>query len=83
MPQLTHNQQEAFKSLSVNFEGRELVEYLKALISECESAKGKKSWEEVQGGLIAGKLIQSEVIDKLESLSGNQNTKEVDEGEYT
>jgi hypothetical protein len=63
-------------------DGRILIDYLKELISKCESAVGKKDWEAVQGGLIAGRILQSEVIDKLEALSGNTVIREVDEGQF-
>jgi hypothetical protein len=73
---------DTFKSLSSSRDGQNLVQYLKELVLECESAKDKKSWEEVQGGLIAGRIIQTKVIDKLESLS-KSSTKDVDESEFT
>lgn len=73
---------EVLRHLSDSNEGRILVEILEQLVSECESAKGKKSWEEVQGGLIAGRILRSELIDKIESLSNNKETKLSDEKEY-
>ena len=83
MPQLNPKQIETFKSLSASRDGQNLILYIKELILVCESAKGKKDMEEVHGGLIAGKILQEELVDKLESLSGNGNTKEVDEDEFT
>lgn len=80
---LTQPQQQAFKQLASSRDGQIVIEYIKSLILVCESAKGKKDMEEVHGGLIAGKILQTELVDKLESLSGNGNTKEVDEDQFT
>ena len=83
MSQLNKSQLDSFKSISASRDGQNLLQYIKELILVCESAKGKKDMEEVHGGLIAGKILQEELVDKLESLSGNTTTKEVDEDQFT
>lgn len=79
---LNPTQLQAFRQLSASKDGQILLEYIKSLILLCESAKGKRDMEEVHGGLIAGKILQKELVDKLESLSSN-STKEVDEDQFT
>jgi hypothetical protein len=55
---------------------------MKRLVLECESARGKKDMTEVQGGLIAGDIIQRELIDKLESYSGNTQVTEEESDQF-
>lgn len=67
-------QAEHFHKLSLSEHGAFLVQYVKELIQECESARGKANWEEAQGGLQAGKILQEKLLDKLRPI------QEADEG---